>query len=441
MRYPAFIEADFEFPEFCCVRMNFNRQSIEDVAVAVNRELDRLLPQSGIRAGDRVAVGVGSRGIDHLEVIVRTVCARLKQAGARPAIIPSMGSHGGATADGQAAVLQRLNVTEASCGAPVVSSMAVDQIGTVFGEVPVYFSRDALAMEHSIVVNRVKPHTKFIGPAESGILKMLCVGMGKHQGAIAYHAWALKHGFFVLCRAMGELIAAAANFRFGLAVVENAFDRTLTVAAVPAHGVLETEMRLNQLAKSHLPRLPFKILDVLVVGQIGKEISGAGMDPNVTGRAFDLMESDFSEVLQAKRVAILNLSARTGGNAIGLGNADIITEKVFQAMNYETTLMNALTSLSLRKAFIPVRMPNDRKAIQACFTTIGPVPAAAVRAVVIRDTLHLSEFWASAALREEIAGVPEADIIARAPLRFDADGNLCIDETANIGTAIKQAQR
>jgi hypothetical protein len=431
MRYPVFIEADFEFPEFCCVRMNFNRQSIEDVAAAVNRELDRLLPQSGIRAGDRVAVGVGSRGIDRLDVIVRTVCARLKQAGARPAIIPAMGSHGGATADGQAAVLQRLNVTEASCGAPVVSSMAVDRIGTVFGEVPVYFSRDALAMEHAIVVNRVKPHTKFIGPAESGILKMLCVGMGKHPGAIAYHAWALKHGFFALCKAMGELIAAAANFRFGLAVVENAFDRTLAVAAVPAHRVLETEMRLNQLAKSHLPRLPFKALDVLVVGQIGKEISGAGMDPNVTGRAFDLMESDFSEVLKATRVAILNLSARTGGNAIGLGNADIITEKVYQAMNYETTLMNALTSLSLRKAFIPVRMPNDRKAIQACFTTIGPVPAAAVRAVVIRDTLHLSDFWASEALREEIAGVPEADIVARTPLRFDADGNLCLYETAN----------
>jgi len=425
MRYPAFIEADFDFPEFHLVRMNFSRRAIDDLEAAVNRELDSLLPQSGIRAGDRVAVGVGSRGIDRLEVIVRTVCARLQQAGARPVIIPAMGSHGGATAEGQAAVLRRLNVTEASCGAPIVSSMEVEQIGTVFGEVPVYFSRDALAMEHSIAINRVKAHTKFIGPTESGILKMLGVGMGKHRGAIVYHTWAMKYGFFALCKAMGQAIAETANFRFGLAVVENAFDRTLNVAGIPAQRILEAEERLNALAKDHLPRLPFKELDVLVVGQIGKEISGAGMDPNVTGRAFDLMESDFSEILKVKRIAVLNLSPRTGGNAIGLGNADIITEKVFQALDYETTLMNALTSLSLRKAFIPVRMPNDRKAIQACFVTIGPVPADAVRAAVIRDTLHLSEFLVSRALREEIARLSSAEIVTAAPLRFDADGNLC----------------
>lgn len=424
MRYPAFIEADFDFPEFHRVRMNFSRQEIEDVPAAVGAELDRLLPQSGIRAGDRVAIGVGSRGIDRIETIVRTVCARLRQAGARPVIIPAMGSHGGATAEGQSAVLERLNVTEASCGAPVVATMDVEAVGTVFGEVPVYFSRDALAMEHSIAINRIKPHTKFIGPAESGILKMLCVGMGKHAGAIAYHTWAMKHGFSELCQAMGQAIAAAANFRFGLAVVENAFDRALAVAGVPAACLLDSEMRLNALAKAHIPRLPFKDLDVLVVRQIGKEISGAGMDPNVTGRAFDLMESDFSGVLNAKRVAILGLSPKTGGNAIGLGNADIITEKVFQALDYETTLMNALTSLSLRKAFIPVRMPNDRKAIQACFTTIGPVPAAEVRAVVIRDTMHLSEFLISAALRAEVEGVAAAEILGAAALSFDADGNL-----------------
>jgi hypothetical protein len=426
MRYPAFIEADFDFPEFYLVRMNFSRQAIDDVEAAVAREMDRLLPQSGIRAGDRVAVGVGSRGIDRLEVIVRAACARLRQAGARPVILPAMGSHGGATAEGQAAVLRRLNVTEASCGAPVLSTLEVDPVGTVFGEVPVYFSRDALAMEHSIVINRVKPHTKFIGPAESGILKMLCVGMGKHRGAIAYHTWAMKHGFFELSKAMGQAIAAAANFRFGLAVVENAFDRVLAVAGIPAAHILKEESRLNTLAKAHIPRLPFRDLDVLVVDRIGKEISGAGMDPNVTGRAFDLMESDFSEVLKVKRLAVLNLSERTGGNAIGLGNADFITEKVFRALDYEATLMNALTSLSLRKAFIPIRMPNDRKAIQACFATIGPVPAAEVRAVVIRDTMHLSEFWISRALQEEVGGMAAAEIVGAAPLRFDADGNLCL---------------
>jgi hypothetical protein len=234
----------------------------------------------------------------------------------------------------------------------------------------------------------------------------------------------MKHGFFPLLQKMGAALAAASNFRFGLAVVENAYDQPLDIAAVRPERLLEDETRLNRLANAHIPRLPFRELDVLVIEQIGKEISGAGMDPNVTGRAFDLMESDFSDILTARRVAVLSLSPTSGGNAIGLGNADIITEKAFRAIDYEATLMNALTSLSLHKAFIPVRMPNDRKAIQACFTTIGPRPADAVRAVILRDTLHLSEFWASAALEEELRSLPEARIVKTAPLAFDRDGNL-----------------
>jgi len=237
MRYPAFIEADFEFPEFCRVRMHFDARQIKDVNEAVNRELDAILPVSGIRPGDRVAVGVGSRGIDQLAAIVQAVCGRLQDLGARPAIIPAMGSHGGATAKGQAAVLDRLGVTEAACGAPVVSSMEAERIGTVFGEVPLYFARDALALEHSIVVNRIKPHTKFIGPAESGILKMLCIGMGKHLGAVAYHTWAMKYGFFPLLKEMGQAIAANSNFRFGLAVVENSFDE---IGTLPQAEILAT---------------------------------------------------------------------------------------------------------------------------------------------------------------------------------------------------------
>ncbi|MFO7707320.1 MAG: lactate racemase domain-containing protein [Desulfobacterales bacterium] len=426
MRYPAFIESDLQFPEFCRVRMHYRDEHIGDISAAVSRAMEPVLPASGIRAGDRVAVGVGSRGIDQLGAIVRAVCARLKAMGAQPFIIPAMGSHGGATAEGQTAVLLRLAVTAESCGAPVVSSMEVERIGTVLGEVPLYFSRDALAADHCIVVNRIKPHTKFVGPVESGILKMLCIGMGKHQGAVAYHTWAMKHGFFPLLQAMGAAVAAAANFRFGIAVVENAYDRPLAVAGVPADRVLVEETRLNALAKANMPRLPFSELDLLVVERIGKEISGAGMDPNVTGRAYDLMESDFSGMLKAKRVVILNLSAKTGGNAIGMGNADIITEKVFRALDYEATLMNALTSLSLHKAFIPVRLPNDRKAIQTGLTTIGPTPVSEARAVIIRDTLHLSEFWASAALWEDLKGVSQADVAESGPLAFDADGNLVL---------------
>lgn len=424
MRYPDFIEADPVFPEFFHVVRQTPDDHVHDLAAAVRRELEAALPQSGIRAGQTVAVAVGSRGIHRLGEMVAALCAGLKRFGAHPLIVPAMGSHGGATAAGQKAVLERLGVTEAACGAPVVSNMATVELGTVLGEVPLHFGRDFLDADHSICINRIKPHTKFKAPAESGILKMLCVGMGKHAGALAFHHWALRHGWYELLEAMGEAIAARSNFRFGLAVVENEADRVLRIQAVGAEGIAAQESALMALAASRFPRLPFTRLDALIVGRIGKEISGAGMDPNVTGRAFDLKESDFSPILDATRVAVLDLTAKTAGNAIGVGNADIITERVFEKLDYEATLMNALTSRSLHKAFIPVRLPDDRKAIQACLTTIGPVDPLQARVAIIRNTRHVRDFWASGALLEEVQRLADARIEPPRPLGFDAAGRL-----------------
>lgn len=425
MRYPPYIEADFAFPDFYHVRLRPESERIADVASATAATVDRALAHSPIRSGDTVAVAVGSRGMDHLAQMVRTICERLQHVGARPFIVPAMGSHGGATAEGQAAILAHLGVTEAACGAPVRSSMGAESIATVYDAVPVFYARDIRAADHAVCINRIKPHTKFKGPLESGLAKMLCVGMGKHDGALAYHRWALQYGFYPLLCEMAQAVLTYGNLRFGVAVVENARDETCGIEAVPAARILEREPALLAAAKEQFPRLPFDQLDVLAIQLIGKEISGAGMDPNVTGRAFDLMESDFSERMRATRVAILNLSAKSGGNAIGLGNADIITEKVFQAMDYEATLMNALTSLSLHKAFIPVRLPSDRKALQACFTTLGPKPVEAIQAVIVRDTRHVNEFLASAALVEGLQRHPEAAIIAGpTALAFDAADDL-----------------
>lgn len=425
MRYPPYIEADFAFPDFYHVRLRPEGERIADVAVATTATVDRALAHSPIRSGDTVAVAVGSRGMANLALMVRTVCQRLQQAGAHPFIVPAMGSHGGATAEGQTAILAHLDVSEATCGAPLRSSMAAEPIAAVFDDVPVFYARDIAAADHAVCINRIKPHTKFKGPLESGLAKMLCVGMGKHDGALAYHRWALQYGFFPLLREMAQAALTYGNLCFGVAVVENARDETCRIEAVPAARILEREPALLAAAKEQFPRLPFKRLDVLAIQMIGKEISGAGMDPNVTGRAFDLMESDFSERMQATRVAILNLSTKSGGNAIGLGNADIITEKVFQAMDYEATLMNALTSLSLHKAFIPVRLPSDRKALQACFTTLGPKPWEAIEAVIVRDTRHVNEFLASAALIKGLQRHPAAVIVdGPAALNFDAADDL-----------------
>ena len=224
----------------------------------------------------------------------------------------------------------------------------------------------------------------------------------------------------------GEIIEKS-NFRFGIGVVENAFDETMAIEVIPAHGVLTRERRMLETAKKNMPTLPFKQLDVLVVQYIGKEISGAGMDPNITGRAFDLKEDDFSRILKTTRMAVLNLSEKGGGNGIGLGNADIITEKVFERLDYESTLMNALTGISLRKAFIPVRLPDDRRAIQACFTTLGPMDADTIRAVILKDTLHTVEFLASKALFKELDTIDQAQILEQVNLVFDKRGNLVFE--------------
>jgi len=426
MRYPDYIEKNFSFPLFFRVKINYPHHQIKNIEESVSRTLDNILPRCCICSGDHVAVGVGSRGIANLPVIVKSVCQKLQQIGAKPVIIPAMGSHGGATNTGQKKILANLGITEEFCGAPVLSSLNVKQIGKVFDEVPVYFSEDALEMNHSICINRIKPHTKFKAHVESGIFKMLCIGMGKHQGALTYHNWALKYGFFPLLKAIGNEVIAKSNFCFGIGILEDAYDETMLIEAIPCEQILEREKELLETAKKNIPKLPVKQADVLVIKQIGKEISGTGMDPNVTGRTCDLKEDDFSDIFHATRIAILNMSEKSGGNGIGLGNADFITEKVWQQLDYEATVMNAMTGISLRKAFIPIRLPNDKKAIQACFTTIGPVNPDDVRAIIIRDTLHLTELWVSEALLPEIKQIPEAEILEHTNLSFDEKGNLIL---------------
>ena len=427
MRYPPYIEQNLTFPPFYLLRRSVPESAAVDLPRAVSRAMDDLLSQSPIRAGQTVALAVGSRGIRHLPQMVGLVIERLKQHGARPLLVPAMGSHGGATADGQIQLLAGLGVKASALGIPVDANMSATEIGRTPDGVPVHFSDTALGQDHTICINRIKPHTKFKGTLESGLAKMLVVGLGKHEGALVYHRWAMTLGFEKLLADMADVALSRSNFRGGLAIVENASHDTLCVEALPAGTLLRQEPELLQTAMAHFPHLPVKDLDVLIVEQIGKDISGAGMDPNVTGRAYDLMESDFSSRLTARRLAILNLTPKTRGNGLGLGNADIITEKVYRQLDYETTVMNALTSLSLRKAFIPVRLPDDRRAIRACYRTLGPIAVEDVKAVIIRDTGHINTFWASASLKRQLVAKKGLTIIEKVPtLPFDDRGNLTL---------------
>ena len=424
MSLPRALETDISFPRFYRVEQQFSAEHIDDIDGAVESAMAAAMPNSGIGGGDRVAVGIGSRDIAGIDVMVRAVCRHLIHAGAEPVIVPGMGSHGGATAAGQRHILESLGITADSCRASVADSMDTEVIAKVFGEVPVHFSREALRADHTVIINRIKPHTKFKGPVESGLMKMLCVGLGKHRGALAWHRWAMIHGYHPLLDAMGRAVLENANVRFGIGVVENASHRPMHIEAVPAGTIPEREPDLLQLANAHFPRLPFRKLDVLLVGESGKDISGAGMDPNVTGRALDLNEEGFSDILDVKRIGLLGLTAKTGGNGLGIGTADFITDAVYHRLDPDITRTNAITSLSLRKAFIPIRLPSAAMLMNMCFATLGPVAPASVCAAIIRNTRDLDIFWASEALVEELQNLSHVSVGSPLSLGFDDRGDL-----------------
>ena len=424
MRYPAYLEKKFNFPRFYRVKLALPSMALPDPAKDLAEQLSLSLDQSGIRPGQTVALGIGSRGINAIADLAAQICRSIKDKGACPVIIPAMGSHGSATPEGQEKTLAKLGITQETCKAQIASQMDALKVGSVFDDVPVYFSKKAMEADHSICINRIKPHTKFKGDVESGLYKMLVVGMGKHTGALTYHNFALKYGFHSLLKAMGDTIIEQTNLCLGIGVVEDAYDRVMKIEVMPAAQISNREPDLLALAKSNFPHLPYKELDLLAVRQIGKEISGSGMDPNVTGRTSDLMEDDFSQSLYAKRLVILDLSPNTAGNAIGLGNADIITEKVFAGMDYQATLMNALTSISLKKAAIPVRLPSEEKALQAGFQTIGPIAPEKVKAVIIRDTMHTTDFFISEGLKPLTEKLSCLQEITACPVSFSLSGDL-----------------
>lgn len=424
MQYPSFMEDPMGLPDFFKVRTDYPRPRVTDIETAIQAELDRVLPQSGITQGSTVAVAVGSRGIAHLPRMVKTVCDEIRKIGAIPSIIPAMGSHGGAHGPGQIKVLESLGVTESSCGAPIVSSMEATPVDTICDGVPVYYSTDCLSMDHAICINRIKPHTKFKGQVESGIYKMLCIGMGKHLGALSLHDAALRHGFYTVIKCAGDVLVSKANLRCALGVVENSYGEPAEIRAMLAKDIFDVETDMLEKAKHLFPTLPLKQLDALIIGEIGKDISGSGMDPNVTGRAYDLMEDDFSGILKVTRIALLDLSDKSGGNAIGMGNADFITEKLYSKLDYGKTLVNAMTSMSLRKAYIPIRVKHDRMAIQSALRTCGKKDTRSLRVAIIKNTKDIREFWASSAVIDELAALRHVAILGDKTIRFTEEGDL-----------------
>jgi hypothetical protein len=393
---------------------------IDHVPAAVVEQLRRPDVRDRIRPGQRIAIGVGSRGIARLAEIVASLVRELRAIGAEPFVVPAMGSHGGATADGQREVLTNFGVTPENVGAPVVADMATDEIGRTDDGIAVRLGRSALSADGIVFVARVKPHTAFRGTYESGLAKMVAIGLGNQAGAAACHA----AGFGDMARRIPLLASVAiarAPIRFGLAVVENAHDEPARIEAVLAERILADEPALLAVAKDAMPRVPFEQLDVLVVDQIGKNISGDGADPNITGKYPTPYASGGPRV--TKQV-VLDLTDETDGNANGIGTADFTTVRAASKMDFGRTYPNGLTSTVVGPVALPMVLPTDRLAFAAAVLTCNAV-GREPRLMRISNTLRLGEFAVSTALLDDVRVNPDLRVLTEPePPPFDAAGNL-----------------
>jgi hypothetical protein len=390
---------------------------LEDIRGAVREALREVELPAG-----SVAVGVGSRGVARIDEVTAALVEALKEAGAEPFVVPAMGSHGASSAEGQAEVLRHLGVSEETVGCPVRATMETVLVGETPDGVPVHVDKNAYEADAIVVVNRVKPHTAFRGTVESGPTKMLAIGLGKQKGAHAIHfaGWGEIHRTIPQA---ARVMVETGRFAFGLAVVENADEEPCRVAAIPAGRFEEAEAPLLEEAKRNLLRLPFGELDVLVVDEIGKNISGDGADPNVTGRFATPYGG--GDVPHVERMVFLGLTHQTGGNATGLGAADVVTERLAGNVDRSSTYMNALTSTTPAAAKTPMVMPDDRMAIAAAITMCAGIDPKRVRLARIKNTLDLRRLWVSEALLDEVEKDEDLRVVeGPRELRFDEDGTL-----------------
>jgi lactate racemase-like protein len=412
------------YPQFFRVRQLFERPQVADIPATVEAELARLRLSEKIRPGETVAITAGSRGIVNIRVILTAVVAHLARLGAKPFLVPAMGSHGGGTPAGQLEVLASYAVTEENCGCPIKASMETVVVCQTSEGFPVHFDRHAYQADHVLVCGRVKPHTDFTGDIQSGLMKMMLIGLGKHEGAKVYHRAIHDYSFPQIVRSVGQRVLAQCKIVAGLAIVENGYDETAQITAVRPEELEERERELLALATRLMPRLPFREVDVLVVDEIGKNISGTGMDTNVVGRKFNDHAAVENEWPKVRRIVVRSLTEATHGNAAGIGMCEFCRTDALKQMDKQKTWVNALTAGHVASVMIPLNYESDREIFDAALPTIGLREPPDARMLWIKNTLELAEVECSAAYLEQSRTREDLEIIQ--PLRdlpFDAAGN------------------
>jgi hypothetical protein len=353
------------------VQQRFDAPQVDDIPGTVKAQIEGLNLSGKVKQGETVAVTVGSRGVSNIAVITKAIIEALKELGAAPFIVPAMGSHGGGTAEGQRQIIEGYGVTEEFVGCPIRATMEVVQIGTVEGKVPVYFDRYASEADHVVVSGRVKPHTGFVGEIESGLHKMMLIGLGKHKGATIYHQAIVHYSFDRIIRGVAQQVIDNCGVLFGLAMVENQYDETAMIDAVPPDRFAEREKELLILAKKWMPRLPFDQVDLLVIDAMGKNISGSGMDTNVVGRKYNDHAAAEKEFPKVTRILVRGLTPETHGNAAGIGMAEYCHKRLVDGMNVDATVINCITGNAPSGAAIPIHFATDTECLEKALQTVG----------------------------------------------------------------------
>jgi hypothetical protein len=415
---------NMNYPKMYRLQQNLDVPKVKNIEETLASELASLKLPSRLKPGMRIAITAGSRGIANIDRILKHLVSLLKENSARPFLIPAMGSHGGGTAEGQVEMLRSLKITEESIGAPIRSSMEVVEIGKSSFGFPILVDKYATEADGIIVVNRIKPHTEFDGPIESGLFKMMAIGMGKHKGCMEVHKQAVNYGYRQVIPEIGRAILEKLPILFGIGIVENIYDETAYIRGILPADFLAEETRLLAEAKRLMARLPFAKIDVLIIDEMGKNISGTGMDTNVIGRIMFIGERE-PETPKIIRIAVLDLTEEAHGNAVGIGLADFTTKKLAKKIDHDAMAMNAMAAMSPEKGRIPIALCSEKDAVEAALSTIGAVEPEKARIIHIKNTLEMGKLDISEAFLAEIKGRKDLTLIKElGPLSFDQTGNL-----------------
>ena len=407
------------------IKQKFSSYTIEDLTERIKSEIANLKLEKQVKPGDSVAITAGSRGITDINVITRTVIDELIKLQGRPFIIPAMGSHGGATVSGQLKVLAGYGITEKKMGAPIKATMDVVKIGESNNGIPVYVDKNVINADHVVAINRIKPHTRFAGEIESGLIKMLLVGLGKDVGARVYHRAIMKNTFDRIVESVLPFVLSKLSVLFGLAIIENAYGKVADISAMMGEDIIKKEPGLKKKSFELMAKLPFRNIDLLIVDNMGKDISGTGMDTNIIGRKDENSSKIPNEGAEISRIFVRDLTPNSHGNACGIGLADFTTRKLVNKINFQETYINCVTALRPEGAKIPMTFECDKDAIEAAVSTCGIENPYDMKIVWIKSTLDLEKIIVSDGYLDDLNGRDNLEQISSTrEITFDSSGNL-----------------